>query len=107
MINTVVLEGRLTVAPVLKVAQQSGKEFCYFSIAQNHTQNGEEHTDFFDVSVWGGAAKYVCDHFDKGDRIVVAGRLHTRRYEGEDGVKRVAVEVRAREVGMAGKKVGA
>lgn len=102
MINTVVMEGRLTVDPILKTTLNEGKEFCAFSIAQNTlTRGGEQKTDFFDVSVWGAAAKYCADHFGKGDRIVVAGKLHTRKYEGRDGVLRVATEIMAREVGLA------
>ncbi len=102
MINTVVLEGRLTVDPVLKATLNEGAEFCAFAIAQNMTgKDGSQRTDYFDISVWGPAAKFVSDHFGKGDRIVVAGKLHTRRYEGRDGVKRVATEIMAREVGMA------
>ena len=98
MINTIVMEGRLTVDPVLKTTLD-GKEFCTFSLAHYiGEKDGAPVTDFFDVSVWGRAAKYTADHFGKGDRIAVAGKLRARKYEGRDGIKRVAVEIRAQDV---------
>ena len=96
MINSVVMEGRLTVDPVLKTTLD-GKEFCTFSIAQNKkTKDGAQEAMFLDVSVWNAAlAKYVADRFGKGERIVLQGKLDVRRYEASDGVKREAWQILA------------
>ena len=98
MINTITLQGRMTFDPVLKTTL-SGKEFCVFSIAQNYRKGETEETDFFDIKAFDVQAKYVCDHFGKGDMIMIEGRLRTRRYEGSDGVKRVAFEILAKQIG--------
>ncbi len=101
MINTVVLMGRLTADPVLRVSEFSGKEVCAFSIATPRPgtdADGNKVTDFFDIVAWEKTAKFVSDYFHKGDCIAVSGALRTSVYEGRDGVRRHDVEVWAREV---------
>ena len=36
-----------------------------------------EHTNYFDVKVWGGAARPVLKFLEKGSRVVVSGSLPT------------------------------
>ena len=98
MINTIVMQGRLTLDPVLKTTM-TGKELCVFSIAQNYRHGETQETDYFDIKTFDAQAKYVCDYFRKGDIITVAGKVRSRRYEGSDGVKRVAFEIIAQQIG--------
>lgn len=49
--------------------------------------------DYFDVVPAGPALD-----FQKGDRVAVEGRLKTRRFNGQDGNPRVALQVRATDM---------
>ena len=105
MLNKVCVMGRLTAAPELK-ATNTGKSVCSFSIACSKPRvNGEDRPpDFFDVVAWKHNAEFICKWFDKGDVIIIDGRLQSRTYEDKNGNKRKAVEVVAEGVNFGGKK---
>lgn len=107
MLNNVCIMGRLTAAPEVK-ATANGVSVCSFSIACNRPKrNGEEPPpDFVDCVAWRGTADFVGKWFDKGDMIIVKGRLQTRSYDDKNGIRRKAVEVVAEEVNFGGKKNG-
>lgn len=101
MINCVVLIGRLTADPVLKVTP-SGKDVCTFQIAVDRpVVNGQRTADFITVVAWENAARFF---FVKGQLICVQGSIQTRSYEDTKGNKRTAFEVLAKEVHFCGSK---
>lgn len=54
---------------------------------------------FVKVSCWRGLADNAYQSLFKGDPVVVTGRLYTREYLGDDGVKRTAYELEAAALG--------
>lgn len=58
----------------------------------------DEETWFCRVSVWREAAENCAESLQKGQRVIVTGRLKSRSYE-KDGVTRHVVEMEADEVG--------
>lgn len=92
--NNVVLTGRLTANPELKVTQ-SGTQVCVFALAVN---KDKEHTDFPQVVCFGKTAENLCTYQKKGSMIGVNGRLQTRSYERQDGTKAYVTEVIANAV---------
>ena len=81
MLNNVCIMGRLTRPPEVRVTA-SGISVCTFTIACNRPKHGEEQqTDFIDCVAWRSTADFVSKWFDKGDMIIVNGRLQTRTYE--------------------------
>ena len=95
MLNKVVLTGRLSKEPTLKI---SAKEVpvCRFSVAVE--QRGKERkTDFFPVVCFYGTAEFVARHFKKGQGITLCGSLQNRDWEDEEGVRHHVTEVLAQE----------
>ena len=95
----VFLIGNLTRDPELSETQ-GGIEVCRFSIAVNRrrTADGEQQTDFFNVTAWRGLAENVAKFCQKGNKVAVVGNLQIRQYEDRDGQKRTSVDVIADEV---------
>lgn len=92
--NNVVLTGRLTANPELKVTQ-SGTQVCVFALAVN---KDKEHTDFPQVVCFGKTAENLYTYQKKGSMIGVNGRLQTRSYDRQDGTKAYVTEVIANAV---------
>ena len=108
MLNSVVLMGRLTANPVLRVTT-SGKNVCSFTLAVDRgiTKGGERKADFIPVVVWENSALFVEKYFLKGSMIAVEGSLQSRKYEDKGGDMRTAFEVIAKEVSFCGERVTA
>ena len=90
-INRVVLVGRLTRDPELRNTT-TGKQVVNFGLAVDDRFN-KEHTNFFNVSAWGGTADFVSKYLTKGRLIAVDGRLNYRKYTTQDGQDRSVIEV--------------
>lgn len=97
--NKVFLIGNLTRDPELS-STQSGISVCRFSIAVNRrrTGEGEQQTDFFNVTAWRGTGENVARFCKKGNKVAVTGSVQIRTYETNDGTKRTVVDVVAEEV---------
>lgn len=104
MINSVILMGRLTADPELKMTT-SGKYVCSFYVAVDRLgADGERKTDFFAVSAWQKSAEFVTKYFKKGQMIAVGGYLVTRKYENSQGVSCTATEIIAEKISFCGDK---
>lgn len=100
MINRVVLVGRLTRDPELRMTA-TGKNVCDFSIAVTKRfkpQDGSPDADFFKVIAWSQTAEYVANYLTKGRLVAVDGRLQSRKYQAQDGTNREVVEIVADNV---------
>ena len=90
MLNTVILMGRLTADPDLKVTP-ANKNVVTFTLAVDRVTKGE--SDFITCVAWEKTATFMANYLKKGSKIVVQGRLQTRKYDRQDGSKAVATEV--------------
>lgn len=93
--NNIVLAGRLTKAPELK-ATNSGVDVLPFTIAVNRAyakSNDEVTADFIPCVAWRKTATFISKYFNKGDGIVIKGRLETRKWVDNNGNNRVSYEV--------------
>jgi len=87
MINNVVLVGRLTKDPELKVTT-SGIQFVNFTVAVNRSYlnaNGEQDADFINCIIWRKQAENLAKFMKKGSLIGIEGNIQTRQYN--DGEK--------------------
>lgn len=88
----------------------NGQAVASFSVATNRKWKGRdgaadgEDTQFHDVVVWGKQAEAVSPMLKKGGPVFVEGRLQTRNWEGQDGVKRNKTEIVADNVIVLGSK---
>ena len=93
--NNIVLAGRLTKTPELKVTN-SGVDVLSFTLAVNraYAKNNDEVTvDFIPCVAWRKTATFITQYFKKGDGIVIKGRLETRKWVDNNGNNRVSYEV--------------
>ena len=89
-LNKVVLAGRLTAKPELKVTP-SGLNVTSFTIAIK--RKGGEESDFINCQAWRKTAEFISQYFGKGDAICVTGAIQTRSWNDNNGNKRFATEV--------------
>ena len=99
MLNQIVLMGRLTKDPELRMTQ-SQKSVASFTLAvdRDYSPAGEKETDFISCVAWGRTADFVHQYFTKGQMAVVTGRLQLRDWTDRDGNKRTSAEVVADRV---------
>ncbi len=96
-LNKVMLIGNLTRDPELKQIP-SGQSVCSFGLATSRTWKDtagakQEQTEFHNLVAWGKLAEICGQYLTKGKKIYVDGRLQTRDWEGQDGVKRYRTEI--------------
>ncbi len=107
--NRVILLGNLTRDPEVRYTP-SGTAVASFAIAVNRRyKQGDETKDevsYIDIVVFGKTAENCGQYINKGDAILVEGRLQQRRWETEDGQKRNKVEVVAQLVNFMPKRSG-
>ena len=97
--------GNLGKDPEIKTFDSGGK-VCNFSIAANEKwkdKNGEtqEHTEWFNVQVWGRLADVAEKYLRKGSQIYIEGKNRTRTYE-KDGETKYITEVVVHYLEMLG-----
>jgi len=101
MLNRVVLVGRLTKDPEIRYTQ-SNTPIASFTIAVNrqfsNSATGERDTDFIPVVVWRKQAENVKNFVHKGSLVAVDGRIQTRNYDDQNGVRKYVTEVVADNV---------
>lgn len=103
MLNKVVIMGRLVRAPELR-RTQTGTAVTSFTIAcqRDFTQSGESITDFFDCAAWRHTAEFISRYFDKGQAIIISGRLQVRSWTDREGEKHYRTEIVAENAYFAG-----
>ena len=101
-LNRITIMGRLTANPSIRMTA-SNKAVASFTVAVDRDYDREK-TDFFDVTVWEGKARFVEQHFTKGQLIVVSGRMERRTYEDKHGDAKEKWEIKAEELYFGGDK---
>ena len=101
-LNKVMIIGHLGRDPELRYTS-SGRPVTTFSVAINRTWvtgEGERRneTDWFTVVAWGSLADFTKKALQKGRQVFVEGRLQTRRWDDENGIKHTSVEIIAATV---------
>lgn len=92
--NKIFLMGRLTKDPEVTYTQD-GKIYARFTVAVDRPPNkdGKKEADFLSCVAWSKTAELVGNHFTKGKKILVEGRLRTGSYKAKDGTKRFTTDV--------------
>ena len=88
--NQVQLLGRLTKDPELKYTT-AGKAYLRISIAVPQERDKTQ-ANFINCVAWNKPAEIIAEHFKKGNRINLVGKLTSRQYEAA-GVKKWVTEV--------------
>lgn len=101
--NNVTLIGNLVDDPELRFTA-SGVALANIRFAVNKSwkdQNGDwqEETSFFGGTVWRDQAEYAAESLQKGQRVIIVGKLQQRQWENDQGEKRSMIDVAIDEIG--------
>lgn len=105
-LNKVMIIGRLGRDPEMRYTP-SGRPVTTFNIATSRTWNtsdGERRTEteWFNVVAWGSLAEICKQYLTKGQQVYVEGRLQTRQWEDQEGIRHSSTEIVANEMIMLG-----
>lgn len=106
-LNRAQIIGNVTKAPDVRSA--GGQKVATFGVATNFSwkdQSGQkkEKVEFHNVVTWRKLAE-ICElYLKKGTKVYIEGRIQTRDWQGEDGVKRYKTEIIADNLIMLDKK---
>lgn len=103
-LNKVMLIGRLGQDPEMRYTP-SGRPLTKFQLAANRswtTADGEKksETEWFNIVAWGKLAEICNQYLNKGQLVYVEGRLHTRRWQDDNGGNHSSIEVITQEMIM-------
>jgi single-strand DNA-binding protein len=103
-LNRATILGRLTRDPELRTTP-SGQSVTTIGIATNRSWTDssgtkQERVEYHNVVMWGKLAEIASQYLSKGRRVYVEGRLQTRDWTGQDGVKRYRTEIIAENMIM-------
>ncbi len=104
MVNKVILIGNVGADPDVKYLD-GGVAVANIRLATTEryrNKNGEniDQTEWHNVVLWRGLAEVVEKYVKKGMRLYVEGRLRTRSWEDQNGVKRYTTEIFADNMQM-------
>ncbi len=105
--NKVILMGRLTRDPEVRYTQTNNTLVASFSLAVNRrfaNQNGERQADFINIVAWSKTGEFCSKYFKKGQQVGIIGRIQTRNWDDDQGVKHYVTEVVAEEAYFADSK---
>lgn len=107
-LNKVMIIGHLGRDPEMRYTP-SGRPVTTFTVATGRvwkSADGEQHseTEWFNVVAWGNLAERCKNYLNKGYQVYIEGRLQTRRWDDNEGIKHVNVEIVASEMLMLGER---
>ncbi|MFA5211489.1 MAG: single-stranded DNA-binding protein [Patescibacteria group bacterium] len=111
-LNRATIIGRLTRDPEVRTTP-NGQSVASLSLATNRIwtdNNGvkQERVEYHNCVLWGKLAEIAGNYLAKGRRVYLEGRIETRDWTGQDGVKRYRTEIVAENLIMldSGSKSG-
>ena len=96
-LNRATIIGNLTREPEVRQIP-SGQSVCSFAVATNRSWTAadgqkQEASEFHNIVAWGKLAEICAQYLNKGRKVYIEGRLQTRDWEGQDGVRRYRTEI--------------
>ncbi len=101
-LNKVLIAGNLTRDPELRQTP-GGQAVCSFSIATNRfykdaSGQRQQQAEFHNVVAWGRQAEIINQYLKRGSILLVEGRLQTRNWQDQQGVKHYRTEIVADQI---------
>lgn len=103
-LNKAMIIGNLTRDPEIRTTP-TGQSVASFSVATNYVwtdQSGQKRdkAEFHNVVAWRRLAEIIGQYLKKGSKVYIEGRMQTRDWVGQDGVKRYRTEIIAENMIM-------
>lgn len=102
--NKVILLGRLTKNPEIRYSQKNNMMVANFTLAVNrkYVKPGEERqADFINIVTYSKFAEFVQKYLKQGLQVCICGRMQTRTYDDNNGIKRYVTEIIAEDIDFA------
>ncbi|MCP4398162.1 MAG: single-stranded DNA-binding protein [bacterium] len=106
-LNKVQIIGNLGKDPELKYTA-SGVAVATFSVATNYrtqdqsTNEWKDNTEWHNVVAWRKLGEIAGEYLSKGGKVYIEGRLQTRTWDDQQGVKHYMTEIVAQELILLG-----
>ena len=105
-VNKVILIGNVGKDPEVRYLD-SGVAVATFSLATTERgytlQNGTQvpdRTEWHNIVLWRGLAQTAEKYVHKGDKLYIEGKIKSRSYDDQNGIKRTIVEIYADNMEM-------
>ena len=98
--NTITIHGKLGKDPDLRYTG-SQMAIVEFSVATTSGKDDKKKTTWFEVKVFGQLAENVANSLNKGDNVIIHGRMETDEYTKKDGTQGKFTSLIADEVGAS------
>ena len=107
-LNKVILIGNLGADPEIR-EMGDGTKMAKFSIATSEKYTNREgqsvsNTDWHNIVLWRRTAEVAEKYLKKGDSVCIEGKLKTRSWEDENGIKKYATDIQGDNMTMLGSK---
>lgn len=101
-LNRAMVIGNCTRDPETRTTP-SGAVVCSFGVATNHVWKDaqgqkQEKVEYHNIVTWGKLAEICGQYVARGRKVYVEGRIQSREWDGQDGVKRNRTEIVAENV---------
>ncbi len=108
-VNKVILLGNTAAEPDFRVLANGSTSIATVGLATNESyrdQNGnlQEQTEWHRLVFWGRTAEIARDYMRKGSQIYVEGKIKTRSYDDQQGIKRYTTEIHVTELHLLSQK---
>ena len=107
-LNKVILIGNLGADPEIR-EMPDGAKMAKFSIATTEKYKNREgdlisNTEWHNIVLWRRTAEIAEKFLKKGDSVCIEGKLKTRSWEDESGMKKYATDIQGDSMTMLGSK---
>lgn len=102
--NTTVFQGNVVRTP--EFANTQGTDIINFTLANTRKYKQKESTCFINCVAYGQTAQNIGKFFDKGDPMIVVGRLHQNNWQDQQGNKRSQIVIVVNEFHFCGQTGG-
>ncbi len=107
--NKAIIVGNLVANPEIKTTP-SGNKVASIRVATNRiwkdsSGKRQQTTEYHDIILWGRLAEIASQFLQEGSLVLVEGRLRTRSWEDQSGIKRYKTEIIAERIQLGPKKV--
>lgn len=109
-LNKVIIIGNLTADPILRNTP-SNNPVCNFSVATNrmwtdkNSGQKQQKTEFHNIVLWRRLAEIASQFLSKGSLVMIEGRLETRTWDDQAGVKHYKTEIIADNLQLGPRKM--
>lgn len=106
--NKVIITGRLGADPDVRY-MTNGDAVCNISIASSERWKGKdgekkEHTEWHNLVFFGRSAEIVGEYLRKGSKLMIEGKLRTRKWQDKQGADRYTTEIHVEGMEMLDSK---